>query len=111
MSASHHGDDQERVNEIVKRFVQQGQRTARRAYPEGRIGPHDEGELAFTVSTDTAHGTVVVGFNKPVSWLGMGPADAVRLAEMLISHARRVSTKPLTVRIQHDGAGTDLGGN
>lgn len=99
MSVAHHGDDKKRLDEFMKRFVQQGEGNASRAYPEGRMGAADEGELVFTVSTDEKHGTVVLNFNKPVSWMGMGPADAVRLAELLIEHAKRISKEPLAITL------------
>lgn len=99
MSTAHHGDDKGRISEILKRLVAQGDGTAKRAYPEGRMGAHDEGELAFAVGVNEQHGTVVLNFNKPVTWLGMGPEDAVRLAEMLIEKARAISKTPLTVSV------------
>lgn len=99
MSASHHGDDKKKLDEFMRRFVQQGDGAAPRAYPEGRMGAHDEGELVFTVGVNEKHGTVVLSFNKPVAWMGMGPEQAVRLAEMLLEKARAVSKEPLTVSV------------
>ena len=108
MSSGHHGgagngdlgDDQKRrLDDILKRFVAQGEGTANRAYPEGRTGAHDEGELAFAVGVNDRHGTVEMHFNKPVAWMGMSPEDAVRLAKMLIDKARSVSKGPLVVTV------------
>lgn len=99
MSCSHHGDDRKQIDEFLKRFVQQETGEAKRAYPEGRMGASDEGELVFAVGIDEKHGTVVLNFNKPVAWMGMGPEDAVRLAELLIEKAKMVSKGPLTVSI------------
>ncbi len=101
MSTAHHGndDDRRRMSEIIERLASQGDGTAKRAYPDGRMGAHDEGELAFAVGVDARHGTVVLNFNKPVTWMGMAPADAVRMAEALIKHARSIATEPLTVNV------------
>ena len=89
MSTDHRGEEgKAKLDEIIRRFVAQGEGKAKRAYPEGRMGPNDEGELAFAVGVNQESGTVVINFNKPVHWVGMGPADAVRLAEMLIGKAR-----------------------
>lgn len=99
MSTAHHGDDRKQISNVLRRLVEQGKGTAKRAYPEGRMGAGDEGELAFAVGIDEKHGTVVLNFNKPVVWMGMGPEDAVKLAEMLIEKAKMVAKGPLTVSI------------
>ena len=99
MSTGHHGDDRARISDAMKRLFDQGQGAAKREYPDGRMGAHDEGALAFAVGIDERHGAVVLNFNKPVSWMGMGPADAVRLAELLIEKARAVSKSPVAVNI------------
>jgi hypothetical protein len=98
MSTGHHGGDAKKhLDEVIRRFVSQGDGSAPREYPDGRMGADDEGALAFAVGTDARHGTVVVNFNKPVAWFGMSPDDAVRLASLLVKHARSVSKSPLTV--------------
>ena len=104
MSTAHHGDEpSERVpgplKEILQRLVDQGNRMAKRAYPDGRMGAHDEGALSFAVSVDEKHGTVVIGFNKPVAWMGMSPEDAMALAAKLIEKAKAISKKPLTLKL------------
>jgi len=92
MATGHHGglsdDGKRRLEDILSRFAGQGDGTARRAYPEGRLGAHDEGELAYAVGVDERHGVVLINFNKPVSWLGLGPDDAVTLAQCLLDKAR-----------------------
>jgi hypothetical protein len=91
MSTAHHGDDRERISNALQRLFEQGQGKAKRAYPDWRMGADDEGELAFAVGTDTRHGTVVLNFNKPVTWMGMTPDDARKLAELLIEKADAMS--------------------
>lgn len=109
MSFPHHGDspmsddmrkafeaDQQRLRE---RHQQQREGTTKRAYPEGRLAPDDEGELAFTVEGDEDAQVVKVDFGKPVTWVAIPPQQAVALAQVLIKYARAVSKTPLTVVI------------
>lgn len=55
-------------------------------YPDGALGPHDEGELRFGVARDP-HGMVHVNFGKPVKWFAMPPEIAIQLARLLLRHA------------------------
>lgn len=55
-------------------------------FPHGQLGPHDEGELRFRVST--IDGRIVLDFGKPVHSLGMTPQQACDLAGDLIKIAR-----------------------
>ncbi len=69
-------------------------------HPEGRMTPADEGSIQFAIGVKD--GKVIVNFGTPVVWLGMGPEDAVQLAQNLIKHAReaaKASGKVLTVHI------------
>jgi hypothetical protein len=97
MSASHHGDRPDPA--IAQRFMDQLNGTARREYPAGRMGATDDGALSYAVAADPAHGTVVVRFGKPVEWIGLGPADAIALAQSLIRKAREVSREPVRVEL------------
>lgn len=51
-------------------------------FPDGKIGPDDEGELTLGVVRDS-QGRVHVNFGKPVQWLAMPPEKAIELANML----------------------------
>ncbi len=105
MSTGHHGqssggindDGKKRMDDAIKRLIAQGDGAAKRAYPEGRMSADDEGELAFAVGIQK--GNVVLSFNKPVTWMGLGAADAVKLAELLIAKAKEISKEPLTVNL------------
>lgn len=55
-------------------------------FPDGALGPHDEGELQFGVSHDSK-GNVHVNFGKEVSWFAMPPETAVQFARLLLQHA------------------------
>lgn len=83
MSVSHHGDD-EYQKELMQRLLDQIDGTARRAYPAGRMGPEDEGQLALAITVDRQHGTVVIHFGKPVEWVGLKPDEVERFREMLL---------------------------
>jgi len=102
MSTSHHGvPEQPSPQDLsaMNRFMDQLQQRAKRAYSEGRISPKDEGDLAFAISADMEKRIVLIDFGKEVTWIGMGPEQAVALAEKLIEKAKMVATKPLTVKI------------
>lgn len=103
MGAAHHGSEQARPNPaldaLMKRFLDQTEGRAKRAYSEGRVGADDDGDLAMAVGHDIGARIVRVDFGKPVTWLGMPPEQAVGLAKLLIQHARAVSSKPLVVEI------------
>lgn len=97
MSVSHHADAAQMEN--MKRFTEQMERTEKRAYPKGRMGHEDDGELSYAVIADKKHGTVIIRFGKPVEWIGLSPSDVTTLIESLIEKARQVSTEPFEVRI------------
>lgn len=55
------------------------------AFPDGKLGEHDEGALQFGVASsgDLVH----VNFGKPVSWFALPKNDAKALAALLMKHA------------------------
>lgn len=55
-------------------------------FPQGKMSPADDGELAFGVARDS-QGNVHINFGKPVSWLAMPPELAIEMAKMLLRHA------------------------
>ena len=80
-----------------QRFQEQVDGRARRSFSEGRIGPTDDGDLAFSVGTHPNKPLVCIDFGKPVEWVAMGPQQAIELAQSLIKQARSVSTEPLRI--------------
>ncbi|TXI12378.1 MAG: hypothetical protein E6Q76_01125 [Rhizobium sp.] len=101
MSANHHGEAgglseerKKRLDALINRLAAQGDGTAKRAYPGGRMGADDEGELVFAVGVNERHRTVVLNFNKPVAWMGMSADDARRLAAMLVEKANAIELVP-----------------
>ncbi len=97
MGFAHHGSDEE--SELIKRFREQVAGRAKRAYSEGRIAATDEGDLAAAISTDHAHGKIVLDFGKSVTWLAMTPKEAFSVAQELIKRAREISTEPLVLEL------------
>lgn len=56
-------------------------------FPDGKLGPHDEGELRTVIGTDHANGLVRIEFGKPVGWLAIPSSQARELAQQLIERA------------------------
>ena len=107
MAVNHHGGSgsgpneelKRTLDEMVRRFAAQGEGAAPRAYPKGRLGADDDGELVFAVTADRDKGTVNISFNKPVAWMGLYPSDVVALVKTLVAKAREVSDEPLTIEL------------
>lgn len=57
-------------------------------YPEGSVGPGDQGGLRAALAYDPATGRVMLNFGKPCSWLAMTPSEALALARQLQLKAR-----------------------
>lgn len=55
-------------------------------FPDGSMGPHDEGELQIGVAHDLK-GNVLINFGKPVSGIGMLPEQAINFAKLILRHA------------------------
>ena len=88
MSASHHGDAHEdarnlELAKIMERFCDQVDGTAKREYPQGRMGHEDDGSLSMAITADPVHKTVVIRFGKPVEWLGLGPKEVNQFINLL----------------------------
>ena len=80
-----------------QRFEDQVAGRAKRAYPDGRLGATDDGELAFAIGPHPEQELVMLDFGKPVEYIAMPPQQAVELAQNLIKHARAISTEPIRV--------------
>lgn len=53
-------------------------------FPQGMLGPSDEGELNMGIAHDSK-GTVIVNFGK--AWFGLPPAQAIEFAKLIMRHA------------------------
>lgn len=56
-------------------------------FPEGRLGPHDEGELKAALCIEG--GKVVLRLGKPVAWLAMTAEQAEGLSALLLKWAKK----------------------
>lgn len=56
-----------------------------RHYPSGKLCEHDEGALA--VGMYVKKNVVIIEFGRELTWIGLGKAEAVSFAAMLIAHA------------------------
>lgn len=52
-------------------------------FPQGTIGPHDEGELKCAVSFQ--HGKLVINFGKSLSWIAMTEEQGIQFALMVLA--------------------------
>jgi hypothetical protein len=55
-------------------------------FPDGSLGPHDEGALQMGVAHDD-HGNVHVNFGKEIRWFALPSDQAIALARLLLLHA------------------------
>lgn len=107
MAFSHHnndgGEDIRKLfqshNEAMKLFKQQQGGTSKRTYPEGRIGPNDEGALAFQIYGDKERQLIGIDFGKDVREIAMNPQQAIELAQSLIRFARQTSAVALRIAL------------
>jgi len=68
-------------------------------FPRGMLDANDEGELQLAVGQ--RDNVITVNFGKPVAWLGLGPAEARSLAEMLLRRADLVDATPRETLPKH----------
>lgn len=91
---SHHGNNPPEI----QRALSEAMKTLLGEHPDGRLNAQDEGALAFAVGVES--GRVVLRFPKPVAWVGMTGDEALELAQLLLTHAKRAGiTSPLVIRI------------
>lgn len=64
-------------------------------FPQGKLGPHDEGELRFAVGR-TPDGKIILDFNTPVKWLGLTQEGAIEMAKRLAAAA---GAKKITIEL------------
>lgn len=79
MSLPHHGDNPE----AHRLFMEQFMGTARREYPNGRIGPDDDGAFTYAIANDDRRRIIVIRFPKPTEWIGLDLTAATELRDQL----------------------------
>jgi len=81
---SHHdGINDEMMQKIAESFKDKLGPTGQ--FPQGKLTPHDEGELRIAIGTE--NGKVVMHFGKEIAWIGFDPEQARELARSLIEKA------------------------
>lgn len=85
-----HHSDEEPLSEAMKQLMGMKSENSHELgatgrFPQGKVAPHDEGELRLGVANDK--GKVFVDFGKPIRSLGMDPEQANELADLLKRHA------------------------
>jgi hypothetical protein len=70
-----------------------------RRYPEGKLGPDDDGRLEMAITHTENPPRILVRFGEPTDWIGLTAKDAVALAQLLIRHARAISTDPIEIKL------------
>jgi hypothetical protein len=88
---SHHSSEQNReLSEAMRQLLGE--------YPNGRMNADDAGAIAMQVGVES--GRVVMRFPKLVSWIGFTGDEAMEIAQLLITHARKAGiTAPAVIRI------------
>ena len=97
---SHHGQDplNEKQSELLHKILsakqqitgdplRDMQRKLQGEFPDGRLNANDEGALAVMIGHEK--GKVVMQFASPTAWIGFTPEQAMDIAQMLITHARK----------------------
>lgn len=57
-------------------------------YPEGKLNPHDEGEIKIAIYR--SKGKVIVNFGKEVKWFGVNAGQAIELGKTLVKHGKKI---------------------
>ena len=60
------------------------------AFPAGRFGPNDEGELVFRVGLDSDARRIRIDFGKPVKELGLKAENAEEIGAILLRLAKEL---------------------
>lgn len=65
-------------------------------YPRGKLCADDDGKCQLGVTTSDR--TVIIEFDRPMTWVGMSGDQAMELANVLIKRAREAGlSKPATI--------------
>jgi hypothetical protein len=57
-------------------------------YPRGKLNAADLGATPLAVTVKD--GTVIIAFNKPMDWIGLGYEEAKALGECLLKRAEEI---------------------
>lgn len=60
-------------------------------YPDGMLNDDDDGVMPMAVGVEK--GNVCIAFPEPAMWIGLGPQQALALAQILIFHAHEAAAQ------------------
>ena len=78
-------------DETMKRIAESFNLGATGKFPEGKLTPHDEGEIKIAIGVE--QNKVVIHFGKEVAWIGFTREQAISIAGSLIDNAAKCSAK------------------
>ena len=81
MASQHHGHGDQ--SDLIRRFREQQSGEYMRAFPDGRTGADDDGELTYAIACDKRHRTVVIQFAHPTAWIGLDVESAKKLRDAI----------------------------
>ena len=81
MSVPHHDANSHR--RLAEMFAAQQAGSHPREYPNGRLGPNDDGALCYAIATDERHRVIQIRFPKLVSEIGLDIESAETLRDQL----------------------------
>jgi hypothetical protein len=94
---SHHGSNPFESSETLRKLFQESkpsgdplkdlQKALQGEFPDGRLNSGDEGAQAVMIGHEK--GKVVMQFPTPTAWIAFTPEQAMDMAQMLITHARK----------------------
>ncbi len=81
--APNHSGNHAQDEAARKRFADDLAGISKRAYPNGRVGPDDDGESAVAMAFDPVHDVIKVMFPVPTNWFALDYESAVHFRDML----------------------------
>lgn len=99
MTAPHSSMPDPEMQRLINQFHNMKEGRAARQWPDGRLSGDDDGEIVFKVGSDPEKVLVRIEFPKPTEWLAMPPQDAIKMAQLLIQHARAISKEPIRISL------------
>jgi len=60
-------------------------------FPQGKLGPQDEGEIKFSIGLSMDKKKVIMNFGKKVRWVGMNRNQAIDVGKAIIQTANQTA--------------------
>lgn len=77
------------IPESIRRALEEPLRGNTGRFPQGKLTPHDEGEIQFAIGVKDHK--VCLDFGTPCKWIGLEPQQAMELAQSLVKQAREAA--------------------